>query len=156
MRIETTCELVDTVHRLCRLAGNREHRAERVADAIHMATGWRWVGIYSVRDGQVVNEAWAGPGPPAHPVFSASAGLTGAALRARMSIRCADVANDPRYLTNQQSTGSELSVPVVVDGVPVGTLDVESDRPYGLSVSDQRLAEELATALAGLWAPEAT
>jgi len=111
MRTETTCELVATVHRLCRLAGNREHRAERVADAIHAATGWRWVGIYSVRDDRVVNQAWAGPGPPAHTVFSPSDGLTGAALRARTSIRCDDVANDPRYLTNQQSTGSEVASP---------------------------------------------
>jgi hypothetical protein len=66
----------------------------RATDPIRSATGWRWVGIYSVGESSVENEAWSGPGPSAHRVFSTSDGLTGAALSAgwgaSMSSPCTD------------------------------------------------------------------
>src|SRR5215475_10202347 len=105
----------------------RPVRAEAAAELIRDATGARWVGIYTVADGIVTNEAWSGPGAPAHPTFSATEGLTGHAVRAGAIAVSNDVQMDPRYLTNQGDTGSELIVPVLVAGAVVGTLDVESD-----------------------------
>jgi putative methionine-R-sulfoxide reductase with GAF domain len=52
----------------------RRARAGSAADAIRLATQARWVGIYTVADGLVVNEAWSGPGAPAHPSFPISEG----------------------------------------------------------------------------------
>jgi len=72
---------------------------------------------YSVRESWVVNEAWSGPGPPGPPRVSASDGLTGAALSARATIRCDDVRSDPRYLTNQETTGPELVAPIIAGGI---------------------------------------
>ena len=43
--------------------------ATRVADAIRNRTGWRWVGMYTLVDGLVRNDAWSGPAAPAHPSF---------------------------------------------------------------------------------------
>jgi putative methionine-R-sulfoxide reductase with GAF domain len=88
-------------------------------------------------------------GPPAHRVFSASDGLTGAALSAGATIRCDDVRSDPRYLTNQETTGPELVAPIIAGRDLVGTFDFESDRPHAFSDADRRLAEQLDTALKG-------
>jgi putative methionine-R-sulfoxide reductase with GAF domain len=62
-----------------------------------------------------------------------------------------DVANDPRYLTNQDDSGSELIVPVC-DGVRVvGTLDVESDHVGAFTGDTIAFYERIARALQPLW-----
>ena len=91
-----------------------EERAARAAELIRMRTGRRWVGIYRVTDTEVRSLAWSGPEAPAHPNFPIERGLTGAAIRSRSTVLSNDVANDSRYLTNQESTGSELIVPVLI------------------------------------------
>jgi putative methionine-R-sulfoxide reductase with GAF domain len=62
-----------------------------------------------------------------------------------------DVANDPRYLTALESTGSELIVPVLVEGRVVGTLDVEDERTAAFDEGDRATFEELAAALTALY-----
>ena len=93
----------------------------------------------------------AGPAAPAYPNFPIDRGLTGAAIRSRSTVLSNDVANDPRYLTNQDSTGSELIVPVLRDGRVVGTLDIEDARTDAFDQDDQTLFEELAAALPDLY-----
>jgi putative methionine-R-sulfoxide reductase with GAF domain len=73
------------------------------------------VGIYTVAAGTVSNEAWSGTGPPAHPTFPATEGLTAHAIAARAVALSNDVAADPRYLTNQADTGSELIIPIFTE-----------------------------------------
>jgi L-methionine (R)-S-oxide reductase len=128
-----------------------KERAQRITDLVRTHTRRRWVGIYSVSSDEVVNLAWSGPGPPAYPRFPASRGLTGAAIASRISVVSNDVANDPRYLTALESTGSELIVPVLIDGRVVGTLDVEDERRGAFDDADQKLFEQLAHALTGLY-----
>jgi L-methionine (R)-S-oxide reductase len=130
---------------------SRVVRAQRAAEAIRRATSARWVGIYSIVDTQVVNEAWSGPGAPAHPVFSVTEGLTSHALRTGRSVLSNDVSADPRYLTNQDDSGSELIVPVVTRGQVIGTLDVENERTGAFHDDDVPLFEQLAQALRPLW-----
>jgi putative methionine-R-sulfoxide reductase with GAF domain len=131
--------------------GTRSERAHAVADLIRAAVGERWVGIYTVTDTSVVNEAWSGPGPPAFASFTRESGLTAHALRARVPALSNDVANDPRYLANQADSGSELILPILRDERVVGTLDVESNAvgafDGALIAHHQRCAE----ALTGLW-----
>jgi L-methionine (R)-S-oxide reductase len=129
----------------------RAVRAQRAADVIRGATSARWVGIYSVTDTQVVNEAWSGPQPPAHPVFSVTEGLTSHAVRERRAVLSNDVGADPRYLTNQDDSGSELVVPVLVRGRVIGTLDVEHGRTGAFRRGDVLLYGHLAQALTSLW-----
>ena len=129
----------------------RARRAARAADLIRASTAARWVGIYTVAGGRVSNDAWSGPAPPAHPEFSAEEGLTSHAVRAAAIAVSNDVASDARYLTNQDDSGAELIVPIVVGGAVVGTLDVESDAVGafdGARISDY---ERLAVVLAPLW-----
>ena len=143
--------LADEVGRIARLELPRGERAGDAAEAIRAATRHRWVGIYAVDGTEVVNLAWSGPGPPAHPVFPVSAGLTAEAVSTGATVVCNDVAGDDRYLEALATTGSELVVPVLRDGVVVGTLDVESDRPGAFTTADAELAERLAQALVGLY-----
>jgi len=131
--------------------GHRAARAAAVAQRIAVVTGARWVGIYSVADGLVRNEAWHGPAAPAHPTFSVDDGLTSHAIRTSSVVVSNDVAADPRYLTNQGDSGSELIVPVVADGRVVGTLDVESDQVGAFDGERILLFQQLAGPLAALW-----
>jgi putative methionine-R-sulfoxide reductase with GAF domain len=128
-----------------------EERAERIADLVRAHTGRRWVGVYRVSSEEVVNLAWSGPAAPSYPRFPATRGLTGAAIASQTSVVSNDVASDPRYLTALESTGSELIVPVLVEGRVVGTLDVEDERTGAFDDDDQKLFEQLAKALAGLY-----
>lgn len=79
----------------------RTVRAGRAAGVIREATSARWVGIYTVSAQRVSNEAWSGPGAPAHPTFPATEGLTSHAIRSRRPIFSNDVARDPRYLVSR-------------------------------------------------------
>lgn len=79
------------------------------------------MGIYTVFDGVVANEAWSGPAGPAHPSFPVTQGLTAPAIGARAVAVSNDVVRDPRYLANQDDSGCELIVPVLADLDIVGT-----------------------------------
>jgi GAF domain-containing protein len=146
-----TDDVVDRVARICAEPGSRSDRAQRVADRIRHGTGHRWVGVYSVAGGVVTLAAWSGPAPPAYPEFPADRGLTGAAIAARDVVVSNDVAADPRYLTNSETTGSELIAPVLAGSEVVGTIDLESDRLGAFSEADADLARRLAAAVARLW-----
>ena len=122
----------------------RRERAQRIADLVRSGTGRRWVGVYEVTAGEVANLAWSGPSAPAHPRFAADRGLTGAAIAARQTVVSNDVANDPRYLTALESTGSEAIVPVLVGDRVVGTLDVEDERTGAFGDDDRLLLERIA------------
>jgi putative methionine-R-sulfoxide reductase with GAF domain len=63
-----------------------------------------------------------------------------------------DVANDPRYLTALDTSGSELIVPVCADGRVVGTLDIEDPRSGAFDQGDQALFESLTATLTDLYA----
>jgi len=131
--------------------GSRQERAARAADLVRQASGARWVGIYSVTGAVVACDAWSGPGAPAHPSFAVTVGLTAHAIRAGVLAVSNDVARDPRYLANQEDSGSELIVPVWAGGRVAGTLDVESDRTGAFTGSDIVDCERMAGALRPLW-----
>jgi len=132
-------------------AGPRAVRARVAAELIRRGTRARWVGIYTVADGIVSNEGWSGPGAPAHPTFPVTQGLTSHAVRARAVAVSNDVARDPRYLTNQDDSGSELIVPVLHGEHVVGTLDIEDGGTGAFSGAVIDRYEVLAGALRALW-----
>jgi putative methionine-R-sulfoxide reductase with GAF domain len=132
---------------------DRAAKASQAARAIRAAGGYRWVGIYDVTDQLVVNLAWSGPGPPAHPVFPLTQGLTATAITTRASVLVGDVTADARYLQALGDTRSELIVPALDPGGGgvIGTLDVESQRRAAFGPADQRALEAVAAALLPLW-----
>jgi L-methionine (R)-S-oxide reductase len=134
---------------------SRSEWARQIAELVRTTTGRRWVGIYEVTAGEVVNVAWSGPAPPAYPRFPVDRGLTGTAIETGETVVSNDVSRDPRYLTALESTGSELIVPVVVGGRVVGTLDVEDERTDAFEADDRRLFEGVAAELVPLYVDDA-
>ena len=132
---------------------DRAEQAARVAALIRETGGYRWVGLYAVTDQEIAAVGWSGPGPPAHPRFPVTEGLSGAAVADRRSVVVGDVTADPRYLTAFSSTRSEAVVPVVdpATGAVVGTLDVESAERDAFTEIDQRALERYAATLTGLF-----
>jgi GAF domain-containing protein len=149
--VEVDVELVTQIAAIVGGPASRSERAQAAADLIRHASVHRWVGIYTVTDASVDNEAWSGPAPPAFPTFSRDRGLTAHALRTRSVALSNDVARDPRYLANQDDSGSELIVPVIRDGHVVGTLDVESDEVGAFDGELIAHHERCAEALSALW-----
>jgi GAF domain-containing protein len=131
--------------------GSRRERAAPAADLVRRATGARWVGIYTVTDAVVTCDGWSGPGAPAHPSFAVTEGLTAHPVRTGALALSNDVSRDPRYLANQEDSGSELIVPVLADGRVAGTLDVESDCTGAFDGSSILDYERLADAVRPLW-----
>jgi phosphinothricin acetyltransferase len=129
----------------------RSERARRIADLVRAATGRRWVGVYDVRDEEVVNLAWSGPAAPAFLRFPTDRGLTAAAIAAAETVVSNDVTRDPRYLVALDSTGSEMIVPVILEGRVVGTLDVEDERTGAFSDDDRETLEGVAERMRTLY-----
>jgi len=57
---------------------------------------------------------------------SANEGIVGAAVSAGQPVRVADVTTDPRYITINAETRSELAIPMIHQGRVIGVLDLES------------------------------
>lgn len=129
----------------------RSVRAGRAAEVIRHATSAPWVGIYTVTDAVVTCDGWSGPGAPAYLSFAVTEGPTAHAVRTGSIAVSNDVSHDPRYLANQDDSGSELIVPVLANGRTVGTLDVESSRTGAFGGASILHYERLAATLRPLW-----
>ncbi|HXH49239.1 MAG TPA: GAF domain-containing protein [Terriglobia bacterium] len=134
---------------------NRPVALQRVADVIKSSGSYRWVGLYDVdrMAGVVRNIVWSGPGPPEHPTFPITKGLTGAAIAGREAVNVGDVTADPRYLTALNTTRSEIIVPIFdkAGESVVGTIDVESEIPNAFSIEAQEVLERCADVIRPLW-----
>jgi L-methionine (R)-S-oxide reductase len=132
----------------------RVEKAKAIAEAIRAFGNYRWAGLYDVDYERclVSNVAWSGSGAPEHPVFPITKGLTSRAIASKTTVNVGDVAHDADYLTALATTRSEIIVPVVVSGAKVlGTIDVESERPYAFDAQTQTRLEECRNALRAFW-----
>jgi L-methionine (R)-S-oxide reductase len=132
---------------------DRSAKAQRIADAVRAAGGYRWVGVYDVGQREISVIAWSGKGAPAYPRFPVNRGLTGAAVSSGRTVISNDVSNDPRYLTAFGSTQSEIIVPIRDEDTRqvVGTLDVESELKNAFTDAERRRLEEYAQTMSPLW-----
>lgn len=119
----------------------REDRARAAAEIVRGARDYRWVGIYDVGDEEISAVAYTGSEAPAHTRFDAALGLSGEAVRTRMTV------------VSNASTGSEAIVPILgaESGVVIGTLDVERDRAGPFSSEDVVFLEDCAAVLRPLF-----
>lgn len=130
---------------------SREKRARDAARVLRTTGGFRWVGLYDVAESEIAVVGWDGPGPPAYPRFPVGEGLSGAAVASGETVVVGDVTTDPRYLTTLGSTRSEIVVPVRIDGVVRGLIDVESERVDAFTEEDSALLERCAESLTPIW-----
>ena len=75
-------------------------------------------------------------------------GIIGIAAEQRQPILVPDVRKDPRYLTENMETRSELSVPLIYKGKVIGVLDLEHTRVNYFNEDHQRTLSTLAAQVA--------
>lgn len=68
--------------------------------------------------------------PPSYidPMLRLGKGLTGHVILTGESLVIPNVHKDPRYVVGRNSTRSEITVPILRDGQPIGALNIESDQ----------------------------
>jgi len=111
-----------------------------------------WAGFYRNLGGELV----LGPfqGRPACIRIPFGKGACGAAAATLAPQRIDDVLAFPGHIACDSASRSELVVPIVVDGVLAGVLDLDSPSPARFDPEDEegcvKLIQRLASALAGM------
>lgn len=126
-------------------------KARAAAAALQQAGGYRWVGLYDVDATHIRAIAWTGTAAPAFPTFLRSQGLNGAAVAAGQPVVVQDVTRAARWLTTFGNSKAEAIFPVTLDGVVMGTTDVESDRVGAFTPAEDKLLRRAAEVLQPLW-----
>jgi GAF domain-containing protein len=116
--------------------------ANAAALLYHSLPDVNWVGFYFLKGHELV----LGPfqGKPACVRIPLGKGVCGAAAERRQSIVVADVAAFPGHIACDTASRSELVVPVLKDGAPIGVLDLDSPMPGRFDEDDRVGCESLA------------
>ena len=130
---------------------DREVVARELAQILRRSGRFRWVGLHDVGPSEVEVRGWSGPGPPAHPRFPRTAGLTGAAVASGRPVVVQDVRGDARHLPMLEGTRAEAIFPVAGPGGVVGTVEVESANPQAFTAERLRWLERCVEGLGPFW-----
>lgn len=112
-----------------------------------ISENYNWLGIYLVRDENLVLAAYTGEGETEHVQIPIGQGICGLAAKQAETIIVPDVNKDPRYLLCFPSTRSEIVVPIRVATRVLGEIDIDSDRLSAFTKQDQTILEQAATIL---------
>lgn len=111
-------------------------RATAVALLHHKVPDVSWTGFYMLRGGELVVDVYQGP--VACLTLAAHTGVCWAAIDRRESLVVPDVEAFPGHIPCDSRTRSELVVPLLSNGDPVGVLDIDSHRPGRFNDVDLR------------------
>lgn len=109
---------------------------------------YSWVGVYMVREGSLVLEAFSGERTE-HTEIGIGEGICGLAAQLGETVIIPDVRKEQRYIACFPSTMSEMVVPIKVDGRVVSEIDIDSDLLDAFGPDDKEFLEEVAEVLAG-------
>src|SRR5205809_4412135 len=132
---------------------NRAEKASLVAEKIRSAGNYKWVGLYDVKENEIIIISCAGRGAPAFTSFPKDKGLNGRAVTKGQTIIVNDTDKDEDYLLTFTNTKSEIIVPVFrTDGKTIaGTIDAEGEEKNAFSKKDAEFLENCAVAIQSLW-----
>ncbi len=110
---------------------------------------FNWVGFYMIEKGRPGEDPMLVLGPyvgaeTPHKRIPLNQGICGAAVSSGQTVVVDDVNADPRYLACSIETKSEIVAPVLVQGNPVGELDIDSHTPAAFTDDDRKLVEHCA------------
>src|SRR5437870_13021787 len=107
-----------------------------------------WVGIYLVREKDLVLEAYAGDEETEHVRIPIGEGICGSAAKEGATIVVPDVSKDPSYLMCFATTRSEIVVPIKGKKGVIGVIDIDSSRLSAFKQKDRDMLEGAASLLA--------
>jgi L-methionine (R)-S-oxide reductase len=113
--------------------------------ALKYGMGFFWVGVYLVKEGQLVLGPFQGPVACTRIPFSK--GVCGACYTRRETILVPDVEQFPGHIACSSDSRSEIVVPVFKKGDVAMVLDVDSDRLNDFDETDQQYLEQVARLL---------
>lgn len=112
-----------------------------------------WTGIYRKTGDTLTITSYRGPYTP-HGVIPIGEGICGAAVREAKTLNIPDVKADPRYLSCDFRTKSEIVVPIFhsahAEISVLGEIDIDSHEKNAFHDADQHRLEELARELSPL------
>lgn len=104
-----------------------------------------WAGFYRNVGGELVLGPFQGKAACIRIAFGS--GVCGTAAATRESQLVADVHAFPGHIACDAASSSELVVPIVVDGIFIGVLDLDSPTPARFDAEDQKGCEALVALL---------
>jgi putative methionine-R-sulfoxide reductase with GAF domain len=126
----------------------RDRLMQEAAETIQARLRHSYVAVVIIDEGGALEGRWAGrpgvgrrsggraQGPPG--------GVIGRAIRQRAPQVVGDVAKDPDYHADVPGTLSEMVIPLLEGGVPVGAIDFQSERLHAFDLDNVAAGETLA------------
>jgi signal transduction histidine kinase len=121
---------------------------DEVVHQVGAVLGYPVVEVYLVEERFLkLGASYGGPFDP-ETRYHISEGILGRVVRTNRAAFVPDVSKDSDYIVGYPETTCEIAVPLRIEGVVIGVLNVESPRPGDLSEEDVRLLMLLADQLA--------
>ncbi len=121
---------------------------DEVVHQVGAVLGYPVVEVYLVEERYLVlGASYGGPFDP-DTRYHMSEGILGRVVRTNRAAFVPDVSKDPDYIQGYPDTTCEIAVPLRIEGVVIGVLNVESPKAGDLSEEDSRLLILLADQLA--------
>jgi GAF domain-containing protein len=120
-----------------------------IAASLHHTFHWWWTGFYLVKDGQLVLGPFQGPVACTRILFGR--GVCGSSWKQEKSILVPDVNLFPGHIACSSQSVAEIVVPLIVNGVVVAVLDIDSEMFDILDETDLYFLEKIARIAANLF-----
>ena len=127
---------------------NNSNLLQKVVDYLYENfERYGWVGIYIVKENDLILGPWRGEHATEHTKIPIGKGICGSAAQSGKTELIPDVNKDNRYLACFVSTRSEIVVPIKKNKKIVGEIDIDSDIQNAFSKQDTLFLEKIADML---------
>ncbi len=133
--------LREQVAALCEGEKDMTAKMANVSALLHHEFGFWWTGFYRVVGDELVLGPFQGPLACVHIGFGR--GVCGTAWKERRTLVVPDVEQFAGHIACSSESKSEVVVPMLVDGVVVAVLDIDSRHLATFDETDRRCLEQL-------------
>jgi putative methionine-R-sulfoxide reductase with GAF domain len=106
-----------------------------------------WIGIYIIKNNNLVLGPWKGDKPTEHTIIPIGKGICGAAAKSGITEVVSNVKKDNRYLSCFIETKSEIVVPIKNRNETIGEIDIDSNKKNAFNKKDIIFLEKIADML---------
>jgi GAF domain-containing protein len=106
-----------------------------------------WIGIYIIKNNNLVLGPWKGDKPTEHTIIPIGKGICGAAAKSGITEVVSNVKKDNRYLSCFIETKSEIVVSIKNRNETIGEIDIDSNKKNAFNKKDIIFLEKIADML---------